>query len=183
MKDLLRPCDFGNELRNKACSLFWTLGGNQVGQAAISGWREVLVPAIRSLNRELGVWPFQRELADLIASRSCVIAETYPAEACVQLGLLAPGRGWSKRNRQNRIQQSSKLYEWAKGKAVDLHAVTSALDDGFGDARVGEDQFDAMVDLLGMLSVILGLRAGGTPPEKSTRGEGWILGQPSHATH
>jgi hypothetical protein len=183
MEELLRRCDFGNELRNKACSLFWTLGGNQVGRAAISGWRHVLVPAMRSLNRELGIWPFQGELAGLIASRSCVVTETYPAEACVQLGLLAPGRGWSKRNRQNRIQQSGKLYQWAKDKAVDLQRVTAALDDGFGHAGVGEDQFDAVVGLLGMLTVILGLRFEGTPQDESTRTvEGWILGQPSHAT-
>jgi len=28
--------------------MFWTLGGNQVGKAAISGWRELLAPARRA---------------------------------------------------------------------------------------------------------------------------------------
>src|SRR5713101_6720295 len=64
--DLLRRCDFGNVYRNKACALFWTLGGNQVGRAAISGWREVLVPGIQSLQGQLGVWPFHGDLRSLI---------------------------------------------------------------------------------------------------------------------
>ena len=178
---LLRRCDFGNEHRNKACALFWTLGGNQVGRAAISGWREVLVPAIRSLEGQLGVWPFHGELNSLINSRLCVIAETYPADACVQLGLPGPGRGWSKRNREDRIAQGLKLIRWGNGKAVDLRGVKAVVEDGFGSADVGEDQFDAVVGLLGMLAVILGVRSDGIPIDHSTRRiEGWILGQRSH---
>src|SRR4029079_19473112 len=42
MDDLLRRCDRRTATRRAACSIFWTLGANQVGRAAIAGWREVL---------------------------------------------------------------------------------------------------------------------------------------------
>jgi hypothetical protein len=180
MDALLRRCDFGNGRRNKACSLFWTLGGNQVGRAAISGWRDVLVPAVRSLGTEIGVWPFEGELSRLLATRSCVIAETYPADACIQLGLAAPGRGWSKRDQQDRIAQADKLHKWARSRPIDLRQVKSSLDEGFGRDDVGEDRFDAAVGLFGMLDVVLSLRGEGAPRDGGVKTvEGWILGQPA----
>ncbi len=42
--ELLRFSDRRTATRRAACCLFWTLGGNQVGKAALAGWREVLVP-------------------------------------------------------------------------------------------------------------------------------------------
>ena len=44
---LLRKCEIGRIGRRAACSLFWTLGGNQVGKGAIAGWRDLLGPALR----------------------------------------------------------------------------------------------------------------------------------------
>lgn len=179
MDDLLRRCDFGDGRRNKACALFWTLGGNQVGRAAISGWRRVLVPAIRTLKGDLGVWPFQGGFAQLMASRSCVITETYPADACVQLGLSAPGRGWSKRNRDDRVARCKMLRHWANDQPIDLQPLTAMLDDGCGADRCGEDRFDAVVGLLGMVGVILGRQPDSTPRDMFVHTvEGWILGQP-----
>lgn len=178
MDSLLRRCDFGNGHRNKACSLFWTLGGNQVGRAAIAGWRQVLVPAVRAFGSAVGVWPFTGSAHSLLATHSCVITETYPADACVQLGLSRPGHGWSKRKQQDRIAQGRKLQEWAKTRPVDLHQVKDSLDDGLGSESIGEDRFDAVVGLFGMLDVVLGHRTEGTPPDEAVRTvEGWILGQ------
>jgi hypothetical protein len=37
--ELLRRCELRTTTRRDACSLFWTLGGQQVGRAAIIGWR------------------------------------------------------------------------------------------------------------------------------------------------
>ncbi|MGE0822918.1 MAG: hypothetical protein AB7G75_11655 [Candidatus Binatia bacterium] len=111
--DLLRRCDFGNGDRNKACALFWTLGGNQVGRAAIAGWREMLIPSMRAMRRDLGVWPFDGEIQSLAASKAAVVVETYPGDACLQLGLGAPGRGWSKRNRADRIEKGRALRRYA----------------------------------------------------------------------
>ncbi len=57
-----RNCERRTDTRKAACSLFWTLGGNQVGKAAISGWRDVVQPA-----RKAGalLWPFDGELTAL----------------------------------------------------------------------------------------------------------------------
>jgi hypothetical protein len=44
---LRRQCERATPTRRAACPLFWTLGSNQVGKAAISGWQEVIAPAQR----------------------------------------------------------------------------------------------------------------------------------------
>ena len=43
---LLRVCELKTEHSQAACSLFWTLGGNQVGKGALTGWQEVIRPAL-----------------------------------------------------------------------------------------------------------------------------------------
>jgi hypothetical protein len=178
--DLLRRCDFGNGDRNKACALFWTLGGNQVGRAALAGWRDMLLPAMRELQGELGVWPFDGDLQSLLASRAAVIVETYPGNACVQLGLGAPGRGWSKRDRSDRVEKGRGIQRCALQMRADLRQIEGVVTDGFGASDVGEDQFDAVVGLLGMLAVILGLQVDGAPKDDAvTSVEGWIFGQRS----
>src|SRR5690606_33770734 len=45
--DLLRTCERRNGTRGAASPLFWTMGGKQVGKAAIIGWKQVLAPAVR----------------------------------------------------------------------------------------------------------------------------------------
>lgn len=42
--ELLRRCERATADRSDACTLFWTLGANQVGKAAINGWQEVIIP-------------------------------------------------------------------------------------------------------------------------------------------
>jgi hypothetical protein len=180
MRDLLRRCELGHEHRNNACCLFWILGGNQVGRAAISGWRETLVPALSRYGKDVGIWPFQGDLHSTIRSHPLVIVETYPAEAGVQLGLPAPGRGWSKRSRQDRIQMGQKLLQWAEDKPIEFDGARTEIESGFGDSSVGEDKFDSIVGLLGMLAVTLGYRDDGAPlGDTRLAVEGWILGQRS----
>jgi hypothetical protein len=180
ISDLLRQCDFGNGDRNKACALFWTLGGNQVGRAAISGWRDVIIPAVRSLRSDLGIWPFDGAFESLVASKAAVVVETYPGDACVQLGLGAPGRGWSKRNRSDRVAKGRLLRSFGLQVGADLMELDAAIKDGFGASKTGEDQFDAVVGLLGMLGVALGIRGDGAPEDEAVRSvEGWILGHRS----
>ena len=84
-----RSCERQTGTRRAACPLFWTLGGNQVGKAAISGWRDVVQPA-----RKAGalLWPFDGDLAALSESGRLVICETYPAEAYGHVGVRLPFR-------------------------------------------------------------------------------------------
>src|SRR5262245_49863502 len=110
-----------------ACPLFWILGRNQVGRAAIIGWRDVLQPALRGSASELALWPFDGDLCVLLATRRVVIAETYPAEACLHLGLPAPGRGWSKRSQSGRRSHSQRLHHWAQMRGVKLSRALSTL--------------------------------------------------------
>jgi hypothetical protein len=176
--ELLRQCEIGGATRQNACSLFWTLGGNQVGRAAIAGWKEVVAPAVRELRSEVGVWPFDGTISSLMESKSCVIAETYPADACVQIGLPPPGRGWSKRRQADRLRMAPLVLQWVHGKSINLNNVEPFMNDGFGQSIVGEDQFDAFVGLLAMLAVVLGHRVDAVPASSSVRKiEGWILGQ------
>src|SRR5205823_13893901 len=78
MRDLLRLCDRGDAQRRPAAAMFWTLGGQQVGKAAISGWRDVLAPALDDDSYDLAIWPFDGSLDQLLAQRRVVIVETYP---------------------------------------------------------------------------------------------------------
>jgi len=169
--------------RKTGCrSTFWFVGPNQVGRAAIAGWRHALVPAAKRLQSEVALWPFEGDLAELLTSRACVLAETYPADACVQLGLPAPGRGWSKRDQAGRREQGMKLLDWARDKPIDLSAIQRDVENGFGADATGEDAFDAWVGLLGMLAVLIGEQAESGPRAERTRAvEGWIFGQEMRA--
>lgn len=129
-------------------------------------------------SRGFRLWPFDGSLATLLRENECTLAETYPAQACVQLGLPAPGRGWSKRVQADRARHEVTLRRWASSTGVHLSAnLSAALKDGFGAASTGEDAFDATVGLLGMLAVVLGATRDGCPDSAAVRSvEGWILG-------
>lgn len=176
---LLRQCERGSASRGPASPLFWTLGGKQVGRAAIIGWRDVLGPGLRDPDLDLGLWPFHGSLEELLSQRSVVVAETYPAEACLHLGLTPPGRGWSKTNQDGRLRQAPGIFRWAERRGVQLESgLVSWLQDGFGVAKSAEDPFDALLGLLSMLEVTLGHRRAGAPEERVVQSvEGWILGQ------
>lgn len=51
------------------------------------------------------------------------------------------------------------------------------IDDGCGDAKSGEDQFDALMGLLGMIEVADGRRAATVSGRAIDPWEGWIIGQ------
>ena len=180
MKDLLRDCERATKARSAACCLFWTLGAKQVGRAAITGWRDVLAPVVQKSSPRLKVWPFAGELKTILGSCDMVIVETYPAEACVQIGLGAPGRGWSKRNQVHRLALSPDLQGWAESRPIALTpSLLALLGEGFGDSSCGEDKFDAVVGLLAMLCIILDNGSYAAPPDTKVQTvEGWIFGLP-----
>lgn len=178
--DLFRRCDLATGVRPRAAALFWTLGAQQVGKAAIAGWRGLLAPALND-GADLGIWPFDGPLERLLAERRLVVAETYPREAMARLGL-RPGPG-GKRSRAARLACADRLRVLADELELDLDpGLDAAIADGFGERGDGEDRFDALIGLLGVASVACGPVPSGEPREATiTRIEGWILGQQAAA--
>ncbi len=161
--------------------MFWLVGGNQVGKAAIAGWRELIAPAI-ARDPSLSLWPFDGQLATLLARSGLVIAETYPGEAYGHLDLEIRRPGHSKRRQADRAGDSRALRHWARTNHVRLaDRLQASIDNGFGAGADGEDCFDALAGLFGMLDVVLGNRRSGEPEDEMTRIEGWILGQQATA--
>ncbi|MBC8446776.1 MAG: hypothetical protein H8D78_03410 [Chloroflexi bacterium] len=183
INDLRRRCERARCGRRAASPLFWTLGAQQVGKAAISGWREVLGPALRSGVIDVAIWPFSGPLFELFQPGRVVIAETYPAEFYDHLGVIFPrskaGQKSGKRVQLDRTTNAPTLLAWADVAQVELApALRDDVGDGFGPSADGEDPFDAMVGLLGMLNVVLKRRSADTPDDDQVhRIEGWILGQ------
>ena len=181
--DLDRRCDQKTPTRGPACPMFWTIGGKQVGKAALSGWREMLVPAVRDPALDLVIWPFAGNLPDLIGPGRVVVVEAYPAECYGHLGVQFPrgrrGRKTGKRVRADRAANATTLLGWADSANVALEpALNSAIRLGFDLAAGGEDGFDATVGLFGMLNVLLGRRRLSEPADTIVREiEGWNFGQ------
>jgi hypothetical protein len=173
--DLLRRCDRKTPQRPRAQAIFWTLGPSQVGKAAISGWRDLLVPALRD-GRDIALWPFDGALQDLFAPGRIVVAETYPRECYGHLDIALAGR---KGDRQVRRSASRPILTAARRLGLSLDPdFAREIEDGFGAAGDGEDRFDSAVGLLAMLQIVLGWRAAGAPDDPVVRRiEGWILGQ------
>jgi predicted nuclease with RNAse H fold len=159
--------------------LFWTLGAKQVGRAAISGWHEVLQPALHHSGGNIGLWPFDGSLEALLRSREVVVCETYPAEAYSRLALTsALGRRWSKRRSEDRVALGRSVLHWASVHRLLMEPdAERQLLEGFGPHPEGEDAFDALIGLLGMIDA---LTSGETEPPDGPVAirsvEGWILG-------
>ncbi len=171
---LRRQCERATADRRAACSLFWTLGPNQVGKAAISGWREVVQPS-----RQAGalLWPFEGDLSSLAGKGKLVICETYPAEAYGHIGIRFRVGG-SKQGQDDRRQATSNLA--ARCEALGIHLsmeMKAVLANGFGPSKSGEDPFDAAAGLLSMIEVVEGRRAAAPAEVDAADWEGWILGQ------
>jgi hypothetical protein len=177
---LYRLCEIRHDNRRPACPLFWTLGSQQVGKAAISGWHDLLTPALIDHQSILKIWPFSGSLAHIYHPDNIVVVETYPAGFYSVLGVSfsSPIRR-SKRRRLDRMAFAETLITWAKTHHVELaDQIMSSIMDGFGNALDGEDRFDALVGLYGMINVILGVHPVWEPNiPKITKIEGWIFGQ------
>jgi len=182
-QQLLRACDRPVPgVITAAAPVFWLVGPQQVGKAAISAWREVVVPAVA--HDHVRMWPFDGALPDLLAPGSVVLAECYPRAAYTwPLGF--PGAGWSKRRQADRRARGREALAWTRASGLPIHldpAMRAAIDDGFGAAPSGEDPFDATMGALQMIAVLDGLVPAGPPPglpPAQAAVEGWILGRPA----
>lgn len=172
---LSRACDRATAERPAGAALFWTLGANQSGKAALSAWRDMLIPALAAA-AAVRVWPFAGPFRSLLAPGTVVLAETYPAEALRHLGLRLRG---SKRRQADRMA----LAEPLRAAMVRLDtqpdaAMAAAVADGFGADAAGEDRLDCTLGALCVLNVLAGHRPDTAPADPWVRQwEGWVLGQ------
>ena len=170
--ELLRRCERAQPDRRAACALFWTLGGNQVGKGSLAGWRllQAAPPDTSSF------WPFDGVLDDLVQPGRVVVTETYPAESAQHIGV---GRVVGKQHQLVRRSHAPALVGFAERAGIRLDETLRALiADGFGSSSAGEDPFDAVIGLFGMINVLAGGRPAHEPSDDAVRTvEGWILGQ------
>jgi hypothetical protein len=173
--DLLRACDRAHPERRPAAALLLTQGAQQAGKAAIAGWRDVLRPALARDDPPVHLWPFDGELAGLLARGGVVVAEVYPTEFHARLGIRLRAAG-GKGSAEARAAQAPALERWAAAAGVELTAgLRAGLADGF--AAGGDDAFDAVVGLFGMLDTLLGRGPAFEPSDPRVRRvEGWMLG-------
>jgi len=157
--------------------VFWTLGANQSGKAAIAAWRDMLLPALLG-GEDVRVWPFAGAFRSLLAPGRVAVAETYPAEALRHLGIRLAG---SKRRQSDRaaIAPCMRATLARLGVAPDA-ALINAVADGFGPDAAGEDRFDCVLGVLCVVNVLAGNRPDDAPGDVwIRRWEGWVLGQTS----
>jgi len=172
---LSRACDVATLHRPAGAPLFWTLGANQTGKAAIAAWRDLLLPALAGLHPP-ALWPFDGALLPLLAGGRIVLAETYPAEAMRQLGLRMGG---SKRRHADRLALLPAI-----GRAMALlsarpdPALGRLMAQGFGSDAAGEDRMDCLLGVLCVLQVLAGRQTDAAPDDPWIQHwEGWVLGQ------
>ncbi len=171
---LSRACDKATGERPAGAPLFWTLGANQSGKAAISAWQSLILPALPT--GRLKLWPFEGPLLSLLAPGQVVLAETYPAEALRHLGIKLKG---SKRRQSDRIATAEPLLAaMARLRAIPAPAMQHELAHGFGADAAGEDRFDSVLGVLAVLNVAAGNRSDAAPSDPWIQHwEGWVLGQ------
>jgi hypothetical protein len=172
---LSRTCDRATSERPAGAPLFWTLGANQSGKAAIAAWKHLIVPALMN-NAPLRLWPFEGPFRSLLSPGFVALAEAYPAEALRHLGIKL--RGSKRRHADRRATADQLIAAMERLSATPDNTMRRVIADGFGHDAAGEDRFDSVLGVLCMLNVISGHRPDTAPPDPWIRQwEGWILGQ------
>jgi len=161
-------------------TLFWTLGRKQAGKASLNGWR--LLRDARARGTGMALWPFDGSLPALLAGPAeFVVAEAYPRQFYRQIGA-PPRQRWSKRRRGDRLECVPALLAWAQALGASFAApIARRVGAGLADGPAGEDEFDAVVGVLGMIAVVTGAIPAGAPDDDPAvlATEGWILGRPA----
>jgi hypothetical protein len=173
--ELSRACDRATVERPAGAPLFWTLGANQSGKAAIAAWKHLILPALANESK-LRLWPFEGSFRSLLAPGSVALAETYPAEALRHLGIKL--RGSKRRHADRCVIANALVTAMDQQFATPDNAMRGQTRDGFGTDASGEDRFDSVLGVLCVLNVLAGNRPDTAPPDPwINRWEGWVLGQ------
>ena len=173
---LSRACDRATAERPAGAPLFWTLGANQAGKAAIAAWQAMLLPALAG-GEDVRLWPFAGAYPDAVgagrggAGRDLSGRGAAPSRHAAQ-GQQAPAGGPGGRRR------SSLPARWPPGRCCPIRELRQAIADGFGGDAAGEDRFDCILGVLCVLNVLAGNRPDTAPADPwIRRWEGWVLGQ------
>ena len=125
------------------------------------------------------LWPFDGPLKTFLEQPGIASTETYPGEIYnhFSMEIAAPNR--SKYRQDDRRREAPVLFGVAKHLHMDLtDSLSAMIEDGFGNRGEGDDRFDAVIGLFGMVNVLRGNRAARDPRDNARRMiEGWILGQ------
>ena len=70
-----RICVRKTPFRGPASSLFWALGGQQVGRADIVGWRDLIAPVLSDKSLPVSIWPFNGRFHELISQIYILIVD------------------------------------------------------------------------------------------------------------
>jgi hypothetical protein len=173
---LSRACDRATAERPAGAPLFWTLGANQSGKAAIAAWRDMLLPALGLSDNRVRLWPFEGAFRALLSPGVVAIAETYPAEALRHLGIRLRG---SKRRQSDRAAVAGPLLAaMERLQVAPQPALVEAVTSGLGADPAGEDRFDCLLGVLCVINVLAGHRPDTIPDDPWLASwEGWVLGQ------
>ncbi len=179
INDLRRRCEDAYPRGRAASPLFWTLGAQQVGKAAMNGWNEVITPAISNPHMDIAIWPFSGRLKELMRTSKTILVETYPSMYLKMILPNYPKGRFSKRSQNDRLSISSYLLEWTKTNYIHLkHSIVDLIQNGFGSEMNAEDKFDSFIGLCGMISIITKWNEFYEPKDNYIRNiEGWILGR------
>ncbi|MCB1883349.1 MAG: DUF429 domain-containing protein [Geminicoccaceae bacterium] len=166
-RELRRRCERATALHLAAAPLFWTMGPQQVGKAALAAWYGVIRPALRDMDATL--WPFDGDFDDLLSQGGPVFAETYPS---IVRRRLAPRHGdlplHMAHNRQRIAAEA-----WARFTTLDLAPqIVAEAEAGFATP----DLFDGFMGLLGMIRLVEDGWEPPPPPSPWIGIEGWMLG-------
>jgi predicted nucleic acid-binding protein len=171
--DLLRICERPQNGRGAAGPLFWTLGPKAPGRGARIGWKEVLAPTLRK--KQIQIWPFQGKLHTLLSAGSTVVAETYPTQ--YYAGIFGRLKG-SKTDQNVRAKAGPAILEWVKVRSDSIELAPGMHAEIDAGLHQGDDAFDAVIGLIGMIDAIQTWDARHEPSDPTIQKiEGWILGQ------
>lgn len=148
----LRRCD----AISGAESVYWCVGGKQVGKAAMQFWLDVLVPLLVEHPKDVAVWPFED-----VAGKKLVVAECYP-------GLIGK-RVWGR-----------KVVKSSPSDVAEAVASSDNARDGTDErtrlhAASSEDDFDAFSVCLAIRKALRDGLNVLAAPDCARPHEGWIL--------
>jgi hypothetical protein len=167
-------------------SLFWLVGANQVGKAALNGWRNILLPLLGignengpgNLPEPSAIKLYPHDLAPNFAfqsdANSVVIFETYPA---IAWKMLCKRETYRKTSTSDRKSIGSRIIEWADQLNASLvDGLRAEIESGF-DCKNGDDRMDALIGALHMIEVAQSGQLSTPTTGVNLRLEGWILGR------